>query len=76
VTTLFIITCGKAANLAFLKPDFEIIDFLTHSHFLESQRKAIQNLAFFSRKGKALSLSCVFTTNPFWLRVHTSKEYW
>jgi len=48
----------QGANLAFLKPDFEILNFLAHLAFLKI-KKARQNLDIFQSErldsGKALS---------------------
>ena len=54
------------ANLAFLKSDFEIFDFLTRSAVFD---KARQNQSILGRKGLTLTkrfLSCIFITNFFW----------
>jgi len=57
------------ANLAFLKPDFEILAFLTPLAFFrnkKSQTKSGLFCFFFSWKGLDLEkhcLSCIFVTN-------------
>jgi len=62
----------RVANLAFLKPIFEIQAFLMHLAFFENQKYQSKSgfffFIFFSLKGLALAkhcLSCIFITNVF-----------
>jgi len=63
----------RVANLAFLKPNFEIRDFLTHLAFFENQKYQSKSgfffFIFFSLKDLTLAkhcLSCMYITNIFW----------
>jgi len=63
----------RVANLALLKPNFEILAFLKHLAFFENQEKPVKIwlflfYIFFSLKGLALVkniLCCIFITNLF-----------
>ena len=63
------ILCSRVANLAFLKPDFEILAFFEHLWlFLEIKMSEKSGFFWliFSRIGLALAkhcLSCIFITN-------------
>jgi len=66
---LGVLNVKQGANLAFLKPDFETLDFLTLLDFFENKKKTDKLWIFFSRKSLTLAkhcLSCIFTANLFW----------
>jgi len=71
----------RVANLAFLKPDFEILALFDHLWlFLEvkkSQTKSGFFWLFFSRTGLDLEkhcLSCIFITNLLWRQSMTMQD--
>jgi len=58
----------RVVDLAFLKPDFEILAFLTPLAFFENQKNTDKIWLVFTQKGLALAkhcLSCVFIINLF-----------
>jgi len=67
---LKVVLVDRVANLAFLKPDFEILAFLAHLAFYEKEKSKKSSTFWRVVCWKSLaltkhSLSCIFITNLF-----------